>query len=267
MSDDKRAELHAKAKTLLASDHFAALGVSRAATSEEVKRAFLALAKNWHPDRVPAGLEDLRGTFTTVFARLEEARVTLMDPARRIVYVDELAVRSKSKTALAPGASTAAELEFRKAEVFLKKNDLAQAETHALEAVKLAPANADYAAMLVWVRASKPNVESDKVRGFVAELDKIIHKSSQCERALFYRGMLRKRLDLIPQAMSDLAKAAELNPHNIDAAREVRLYRMRQERDGEPPQSNRRPLVTSKKPTADDADGVGGFLKKLLKRD
>lgn len=260
--DPRRGELREQAKKLLASDLFAVLGVPRTATTEDVKRAFLAAAKIWHPDRVPSGLEDMRGTFATVFARIDEARATLADPARRTAYIAELANPSQSKIGLAPGATTAAELEHKKAEAFLKKNDLAQAETHALEAVKLAPGKMDYGAMLVWVRASKPGIDNDKIRALVGELDKIVAKDEQCERALYYRGLLRKRLDMIPQAMADLAKAADLNPRNVDALREVRLYRMRKERDGAAP-------ATSRKPPAPGGDegGVGGFFKKLFKRD
>jgi tetratricopeptide (TPR) repeat protein len=253
-NDAKRKELREKAAKMIASDHFAILGVARTATTEEVKRAFVALAKQWHPDRVPAGLDDLRQTFAEVFAKLEDARVTLSDAAKRQLYVAEGA--PVSATRIPTGATTEAQLEYRKAEAFLKKNDLVQADPHIRRAIQLAPNKTDYQAMLVWIQASKPDCPADRTRQLVAELDKLIAKDDSCERAFFYRGTLRKRLDMIPQAMSDYTRAMEMNPHNVDAAREVRLYRMRQEGS---------PKAGKGKGDASDSGGVGGFFRKLFK--
>jgi hypothetical protein len=57
------------------------------------------------------------------------------------------------------------------------------------------------------------------------------------------------------QAYSDFARVAELDPSNIDAVREVRLFKMREGR-GDATES------TSKK----GSEGEGGFFKKLFKR-
>jgi tetratricopeptide (TPR) repeat protein len=255
-SEAKRQELRAQASKLLASDYYAALGVAQTATNEDVKRAFVNLAKTWHPDRIPPGLEDLRPTFTQVFARLDEARATLMDAARRLAYTTELKNPSSSRLVAAPGAMSGATLAYKKAEAFLKKNDLAQAEVHAREALQLGPMNADVQALVVWLQASKPDADNDKLRKLVVELDKILVKNDKCERAYYYRGLLRKRLDLIPQAMKDLAMCVELDPRNLEAAREVRLYRMRAEKDN--------PGQTTKRGKSDDEGGVGGFFKKLF---
>jgi tetratricopeptide (TPR) repeat protein len=51
--------------------------------------------------------------------------------------------------------------------------------------------------------------------------------SPNCERAYFYRGMLLKKVDNFNAAVKDFRKAAELNPRNTDAMREVRLHTMR----------------------------------------
>lgn len=251
--DAQRKELSEQAARLVASDYFGMLGLPRTAGAEDVARAFAALVKQWHPDRVPAGLEDLRPTFVEVFRKLDEARRTLAEPARRQAYLAKGAPTVAAR--LPAGATTEAQLEFRKAEAFLKTHDLAQAEAHIRRAVQLAPKKSDFRAMLVWVQASGPDCSRDRVRELAADLDELIAKDDACERAFFYRGTLRKRLDMIPEAMSDFARAMEMNPHNLEAVREVRLYRRRQE--GAPKQ---------RKGGADDERGVGGFLKRLFKR-
>jgi tetratricopeptide (TPR) repeat protein len=58
-------------------------------------------------------------------------------------------------------------------------------------------------------------------------LGKAIMLNANCERAYFYRGMLHKRLQREAAAVKDFRKAFELNPRNLDAQREVRLFDMR----------------------------------------
>ena len=253
----KRRELQQAAEKILAADLFAVLGVSRSATVDEVRAAFVAAARSWHPDKVPPGLEDLRGEFASVFARLEQARATLSDPSLRLRYAGDLA---QGKAAPPPGApadraaatNAEAALELRKAEALLKKQDTAGAESHARRAVQLAPTVADHQAFLIALQANKPDCDLERARGFVAELDRLIARDERCERAFFVRGTLQKRLGRSAEAARDFARAAELNPRNLDAAREVRLHQMRREKES-----------VAKAPPD---EGVGGFFRKLFKR-
>ena len=241
------------AQKLFALDHFAVLGVGRSAGPDEVKKAFIAAVKAWHPDRVPVGLEELRPLFGKVFARLELARATVSDPQRRAKYIEDLAKPSNGGAATAGDmASAEATLEFRKAEAMLKKHDTAQAEAHLRRAVGLAPTHVEYQVLLVWLQA-KPDSTIGRLRELVTDLDRLLDRDPQSERAYFYRAQLKKRLDLTKEAMADFARAAELNPSNVDAVREVRLYKMRQEK-------------AAPAAVASDGEGVGGFFRKLFKR-
>ena len=251
--EKRRNELREAAHKLLSADHFVALAVSRTATPDEVRKAFVEAAKTWHPDRVPPGLEEARPLLAKVFARLELARATLSDPARRKPYVDELA---RPLTAATAGDISSAEatLEFRKAEALLKKHDAGGAESHLRRAVQLAPSNVEYQVLLVWLQA-KPDSTPARLRELTADLDRLIGRESASERAYFYRAQLRKRLDLLDMAHADFVRAAELNPSNVDAAREVRIYNMRKEK-----------AQPAAKESASAGEAVGGFFKKLFKR-
>jgi curved DNA-binding protein CbpA len=254
--ETKTKELRDSAQKLLAADYFAALGISRTASPDEVKKAFIETVKAWHPDRIPQGFDELRPLFSKVFARLELARATTSDPARRARYIEDL---SKPAGATAGDMSAAeATLEFRKAEGLLKKNDATQAEVHLRRAIQISPQNVDYQVLLVSLQA-KPDTSISRLRELVTELDRLLDRDPKCERGYFQRGQLRKRLDLTKEAFADFSTAAELNPNNVDAVREVRIYRMRQERST--------PGDGAKKPAgAADEGGVGGFFKKLFKR-
>ena len=81
--------------------------------------------------------------------------------------------------------------------------------------------------------------------------------NKMCERARnFYRGMLFKRRRLWDKAVQRLRRSFELNPRNIDAQREVRIFDMR--RGSIPSPSG------AKKPSKDEEkNGIfGRFFKK-----
>lgn len=249
--DGKRKEIEEKAARLLAMDHFAVLGVSRTASVEEVGRAFTNAAKEWHPDRIPPGLEDMSPLFTHVFARLDEARHALSDPSRRLQYATNLqkGVHPAVAAASAQSHGAEAQLEAKKAEALLKKNDLAGAEQHLRRAVQLAPGNATYQADLIGLLARRPGIAHAKLKELGQELSRLLQQDEKCERAYFERARIRKRLEDPNGAAADFARAAELNPRNVEAAREVRIHTMRTEKKEEPA-----------------TGGLRGFLEKLVKR-
>ena len=74
----------------------------------------------------------------------------------------------------------------------------------------------------------RPEAQSPRrTQECVAELDRALQINERCERAYFYRAMLYKRHNREGLAHKDFKKVKELNPKNIDAQRELRLYDMR----------------------------------------
>src|SRR5690606_25078275 len=68
-------------------DHYELLGLARSASLADVKSAYFAAAKRFHPDALGAlGLHDARAQAQAVFARIVAAYETLSDPARRRDY-------------------------------------------------------------------------------------------------------------------------------------------------------------------------------------
>lgn len=237
-------ELRERATKVLQADYFAVLGVPRAAPPDVVENAYVAAAKSLHPDRGPAELKPL---LTKAFARLDQARSTLVDPTARARYLQEL-----TRPASSQQISTAeAALEFKKGEALLKTHNAAQAEAHLRKAVALAPDSGEYAALLAFARA-RPNLDLGALRGLLADLDRVLARDPTLERAVFYRAQLRRRAGMEAEALQDFARAAELNPGNIDAAREVRLHKMR--------------TAGSKPVPATAADAKPGFFGRLFKR-
>jgi tetratricopeptide (TPR) repeat protein len=172
-----------------------------------------------------------------VFAHLSEAQQTLCDLKRREGYMH----------LLKDGGATPHEQEqvqtvleaatnFQKAEFYLRRNDLKEAEVFCRKAHEADPTPAEYLALLAWLESMKPENQSpEATQAKIAMLDQAIAGNPRLERAHFYRGMLYKRLNNLHSAVRDFRTASELNPRNLDALREVRLFEMRKSRGSIPP--------------------------------
>lgn len=113
----------------------------------------------------------------------------------------------------------------RKAEVLLERGDHVGAEKLATQAFDLDRNNPEGLALLGWLRSMKPGASS--IADGLKLLDESVKRNPKSDRALFLRGSLLKRSGRTDDAIRDFRKAAELNPKNIDAVREVRLHTIR----------------------------------------
>lgn len=261
-------EILERAQSIDRADYFSMLDVARDATREEVESAFVALAKKWHPDRLPPDLAGAREACARVFSRMSEARATLVDDDARAKYMRLLQEGSGSpETQDAVQKVVDAATNFQKAEVCFKRNDLAQAETFCRKALELDPTQPDYHALLAWLVATKPESQSpEATHACIKMLDKAISLSNRCEKAYFWRGMLYKRTGRTDLALKDFKRVADMNPRNIDAVREVRLHTMRSSGRGStppPPPAGRQSQESSR---ATDEKKTSGILGKLFKK-
>lgn len=250
-----------RAVQISSQDYFQMLGLDRSATPDQVQKAFFALAKVWHPDRLPPALVDVKDACSKVFTHLTDAQQTLCDPERRAEYMTLLKDGGATPDDQAKiQAVLEAAMEFQKAEILLRRNDLAAAYEIAKRCLALDPEQADYLALVTWLDSQKPEwIGREKTLEKVAVMDRCLKMNENCERAYFFRGMLYKRIDEHSKAFKDFKKAAELNPRNLDAAREVRLHNMRGTSTSGRPAG--RP---SGKPAAPET--LGGLFGKLFKK-
>ncbi len=252
----RKAEIAARAVAISKQNYFEMLGISADSTPEQATAAYFGLAKRWHPDRVPPALAEVREQCAKIFAHLSEAHQTLTDKERRARYMNLLreggaTPESQDQIVRVIEAAT----NFQKAEICLKRNDLAQAEELCKKALEADPDQADYLSMLVWLEAQKPNNQGAAVaEQLISRLTRALAINPNCERAYFYRGMLHKRVQREAEAVKDFRKAYELNPRNVDAQREVRLAELR---GGPGSQSGRKKKGEEEK---------GGLFGKLFKK-
>ena len=233
----RRESVLRRAEAIDRENYFSMLGVERDASDAEIQSAYYTLAKAWHPDRLPAELARLRDPASKVFSRMSEAFETLSDPAKRKRYVDVMkggggTPEEANKIQQILDAAS----DFQRAEILWKKNDPG-AEQYITRAYQADPEQSDYIALFATMQLAKRAADAP-VDDLLKLCDRAIENHERCERAYFCRAMLKKRVGKIDSAMSDFRAAYEINPKNLDAAREVRLYEMRRGRMSPERQSN-----------------------------
>jgi curved DNA-binding protein CbpA len=93
-----RNEIRLRHAALASQTHYEVLGVSRGASPELVKRKYVELVKEFHPDRhFRQELGHYRAKLETLFERITLAHDDLTDPSRRRVYEASLAANPPAK--------------------------------------------------------------------------------------------------------------------------------------------------------------------------
>ncbi len=156
---DPQAEIAALLARVRDADHYQMLGVARTAAAGEIKRAYYALAKRFHPDRFRRAVDDAqRPRIEAAFAQIAQAYEMLSDDKGRAAYDSKLATAPATKSSAAvhaaiqtppPGASQAvkqasAEENFQHGLAALKRDNQRMAVAYLAEAVRLAPKQARY---------------------------------------------------------------------------------------------------------------------------
>jgi curved DNA-binding protein CbpA len=187
-------------------DHYATLGVPRDAPADAIRKAYLALAKERHPDRFPdtAAKEEAQ----RFFARLTEAFSTLSNPRERREYDAQLS-RPAPKTPEERGRAA-----FAKAQALLAQGAFEQGIDELHAAIHFAPAVAEHHAALGRALAGQPRTAREAVAALeeAARLDpRNTAYPLELARLLVAQGM-KLRARRFAEA------ASRLDPRNAEAA-------------------------------------------------
>lgn len=207
-------------------NYFQMLGIDNNALDEAVSDAYVDRIKRYHPDRLPSELSPLRTYVDTIFRHLTEAKKLLLDPEKRKSYF---------KTVQAGGGSPAADrklaailtaaLEYEKAEVLVRRKEWSQALALLDKTLALVPDEADYLALKAWVLLQRDgDARSDMI---VTLAEQALALRNTHEQALLTLAFLYKRTGNARASVKYFERIVDANPKHVDAARELRLARMR----------------------------------------
>jgi len=264
-STDLRAELDALTARL-SGTLYEVLGVQNDAPASVIQNAFFGLAKKWHPDRLRPEMAGIKDEVTRLFSRISEASQVLSDPTTRRTYDHTLVTGDSADEVEHIQRVLRATTAFQKAEVLLKRGNLALAEKEAQSAFENDPTQADHVAIHTWIQAQKPSAD---LTTLAVQLEKAAKAEPNNLRVRWYRGQLFKRMGRVKEALQDFRFIVEHDPRHTDAHREVRLHSMRQ---GNRPPSN--PPLRSSHPAGPESQrgrktsppAKPGLLNKLFKK-
>ena len=202
--------------------HYEALGVDRkAATAADVKRAFVLLARDLHPDTVTDPAQgELREIKERLFARVNEAAQVLGDDARRKEYEKELQGEKKEVDV---GRIFDAEDKFARAEILIKARKYKEGLQVLDEAIVLNPEEAEFYA---WRGYARFLLAQDRKAAFeecASDIRKAIKMLDRCVPAYLFLGQMQKVIGDAKGASASFQKVLQLDDRNVEAQRELRM--------------------------------------------
>jgi curved DNA-binding protein CbpA len=228
-------KIMSRARLIENQNYFEMLGLDKKALGTDVKTEFFKLAKDFHPDRLPPELAALRPAVEIIFGYMNEAYKVLGDDEERLAYV---------RTVREGGGTPAAErlmqqildsaIAYERVQVFARKHQYDEALDLLQKILSITKDEPDYHAMYASLLMQKfpgPDAPTDQIMEL---LDRAIELHQNHERAQSCRAQMLKRLGRHAEALRHFKKVVSINPNNLEAAREVRVANMREERQDKP---------------------------------
>lgn len=215
---------------LKSQNHFEALCVAEDAPADEVRKAFMLLAKAFHPDKVGRRSPELVELAGKVFSRISEAHDVLASPEKRQVYVSQL-----KRNRGAPGDTRqevtrilTAEQQFQRAEEAMRRRDWIASLDALKWALELDPNEGEFFALRGWVLFLQQQDQGGRnPEPGLDQIKKAITLSPQSPAGYYYLGQIRKACGDHAEAERMFRKTIELRPDHVEANRELRLIQMR----------------------------------------
>jgi tetratricopeptide (TPR) repeat protein len=226
-----RVELAEMAEKLRGRDYFGILGIPKDAGEEEIRKAYVDLAKRTHPDRFSGASEPVRHLAEEIFGLISQAHEVLSDRTRRLEYIRDRGNQARDAVELEEGhRALEAELEFQKGAVCLRRKSYQQAVTHFEEAVRAYPEEGEYHAYYGWALYL---LDPDAPGRLKEALEHVLTGRKLApgrEKPYLFLGRLYVAANRGKIAERMFARAVQLDPDCVEALRELRLLNMRRER-------------------------------------
>jgi tetratricopeptide (TPR) repeat protein len=185
------------------------LGIGSDATAKEVRKAYLELAKRYHPDQhFRPDMSDMKERLEALFHAIHEAYVTLSDETGRGRYDSNLA-RGKNRRSAEPVAAEkpdnkdTAVAQFEEGKKRFNVGNYWGAEEALQWAVRLDPGNADYVFHLGRALSRMPRRGHDAEENYVRAIELASKTEYYLELGDFYvrHGLKTKALSLYRDAL------------------------------------------------------------------
>lgn len=235
--EDVRADINQMYEKIQSANYYEILGVTREAEKKEIMSVYRNLARQWHVDRY--SMFDLgpdKEKLQKIFAEINNAQRTLIDPDKREEYNEEL------EGGAVDGADVVnifnADKLFLRGKNFLQQGSYRGAFEQFEEASELNPDDQDIYIHKIYTEyllipkneEGKPH-QITRANQIYEELAEILNARGEVEWLMVFLGTVGIGLGKERQAKSLFREVMMINPKNYDAQRQLRLIEMRKERD------------------------------------
>ena len=214
-------EVRSRARMATKQNAYARLGVSPGATNDQIKSAYLGLAKRFHPDRASgAGMGAMQPELQALFGQLKDSYDAISTAELRTRY------DAKQKAGGKPNSRTEeAALALKMGDVLFKKRDFDGAIQKMRRAVEL-EATGDGLAALAWALVADPKGSPAAKEEAATLINRALRAPGVTARTYYVAGVLWRTKD--PDSACDaFRKALQVDPGHSDAALELRLIEQR----------------------------------------
>lgn len=212
-SADVEAEMLQRFDQMREQDLYQVLGLVSTANPDEIRRAYYALAKKFHPDKFMR--EDAKAKAEKVFAHITEAYSTLTNAETRKKYDEDQALRKSSREPekkVDPGA--VAHINFKHGKDMFDKGKLGEAITFLQNACDQDPSKAEHFHWLAIAQSRNPRWKKDAEENFL----KAIEKDPMNAEIFAHLGSLYARGGMHSKARDMFKKALQWDPTNQEAS-------------------------------------------------
>ena len=227
-----REQLAHQAKEMRRMNYFEMLGVSKTASGEEIRKAYYALARDYHPDKHFGNASaDVRALADQIYSMINSAWEVLSNAHDRTAYTSDLTAGLKQGPTDEVSRILAAESKFQEGEGLLRKRDYAAA----VDAFRLALGRYDeegeFHAFLGWALfQSDPNNQAVQ-RQAEDHIARGIELNPKVDKAYLFLGNIYKATGRPQDAEEQFEKAIKCNPDCTDALRELKLIEQTRARE------------------------------------
>ncbi len=220
------AELRSVLREMTAQNYFEMLGLDHKASEVDIRKAYHALAKRYHPDRFNDQPTEVRDGAEAVFAKLSEAHQTLSSKTKRKEYIDHKIhgkLTEEEKAMEKVRKIMDAEQSFKIGRRLLNAGQIVEAREHFRRAHEGYEDDVEYKCYygyltykLLWQRDPLEAADGERL------VDSVLNENDKHPVANYLKGMIEAIQGHNRLAQELLKKSLRAEPDNDDARRELK---------------------------------------------
>ena len=221
--EEARQSIMAKFDTLKGMKHWDVLGLSReeSANPGTLKKAYFALARDWHTDRFSGfQLGSAQRQLDNIFAAISDAYSVLNNPGKRAEYEAEVNAE-EAGISQDLGALLEAEQDFSKGQILLQRGELMSAAKLFEKALSVNATNLEWEGYFLYANwwSNRRKDEAEKV---IQTLEKTFRKMPGLVDLLYFQGRLYMEIDNLERAEKMFRKCLNDHPNHTMCIRDKR---------------------------------------------